>query len=82
MKTTYEINDLNDLVRIYEADEINDKVCLTILEKMLTVPILVFKEPDGSYTGGKSTILKNLKKIREQINNGQEVALFLNLEVN
>ena len=76
-----EINDLDDLVRIYEADEINDDLCLAILEKMMTIPILVFKEPGGGYSGGKKTILANLKKIRDQMNNGQEVLIFLNLDI-
>jgi len=74
------INDVDQLIGLYEADTITTDVCLQCLEKMLKCPVIVFQEPDGTYTGGKERILKNLRLLSEQIKAGGETLIFLNLD--
>jgi len=78
--TEIRIDNIDQLISLYEAESITTDVCLQCLEKMLKCPVIVFQEPDGTYTGGKERILKNLRLLSEQIKAGGETLIFLNLD--
>jgi hypothetical protein len=78
--TEIKITSIGELIGLYEANTITTIQCIQILEKAFKKPLIVFCDIDGTPSGGKDLILKNMKLLNQQIKNNEETLIFLNID--
>lgn len=70
-----EIKNIDQLIKAFEADKINTKQLLYIMDKAFPKNIAIWTDENG-YNGAKEETLKSLESYKKYLESGNEIPLF------